>query len=77
MKRFIEKIVFFVANSLRADTSESSKRLFGALGFMCFILAIYIWRHDLVETLGWISAALLGLDVVMQGVSNIKSNKKK
>lgn len=75
MKQFVDKLMSFFANSLRAETPESSKRLFGAIGFMCFILAVFIWRHDIIELLGWISAGLLGLDVVTQVVSKMKKKK--
>jgi len=61
---FVTKFIFFVAHSLKTDTSESSKRLFGAIGFITAIVYIAIWGHDLIETLLYVSAALLGLETV-------------
>jgi cobalamin biosynthesis protein CobD/CbiB len=61
MKKFFDKVVRFVANALRSDKSESSKRLFGAIGFICSIVFIAIWSHSLFNELLYISVALLGL----------------
>ena len=61
---FINKALSFVANSLRATSAESSKRLFGAVGFVTAITYIAIWSHQLIETLLYVSAALLGLESI-------------
>ena len=61
---FVKKFILFVANSMKADTVESSKRLFGAIGFITALVYIAIWGHDLIETLLFVSAALLGLETV-------------
>ena len=61
---YINKFIFFIANSLKAEKPESSKRLFGAIGFICAIVFIAIWQHDLIETLLFVSATLLGLETV-------------
>ena len=67
MKKFINKLMSFVANSLRSDASESSKRLFGAVGFMASIIFIGIWAHGsdgLLNELMYVSVMLLGLETV-------------
>lgn len=61
---FLNKAISFVANSLRSSSSESSKRLFGAIGFITAIIYIAVWDHNLIETMLYVSAALLGLDSV-------------
>lgn len=61
---FLNKAISFVANSLRATSAESSKRLFGAIGFITAIIYIAIWSHPLIETLLYVSAALLGLEAI-------------
>jgi hypothetical protein len=58
---FLNKVISFVANSLRSSSSESSKRLFGAIGFITAIIYIAVWDHNLIEALLYVSAALLGL----------------
>ena len=64
MKKFIDKVILFVANALRAEKPESSKRLFGAVGFFVAMVYIAIWSHDLIETLLYVSTALLGLESI-------------
>lgn len=45
-----------------SDRAVSSKRLFGAFGFLlcCFIIAVF--RHDYVPELLYVSASLLGVE---------------
>lgn len=62
MKKFFDKLVRFVAQALRSNTDESSKRLFGAIGFICSIVFIAIWSHALFNELLYVSVALLGLE---------------
>ena len=64
MKKFFDKVVRFVAQALRSNTDESSKRLFGAIGFICSIVFIAIWSHALFDELLYVSAALLGLQSI-------------
>jgi hypothetical protein len=64
MKKFINKLLSFVANTLRSEKSESSKRLFGAIGFLASVAFIGIWVHDLIEELMYVSVMLLGLETV-------------
>jgi cobalamin biosynthesis protein CobD/CbiB len=64
MKKFFDKVVRFVAQALRSNTDESSKRLFGAIGFICSIIFIAIWSHALFNELLYVSVALLGLESV-------------
>jgi hypothetical protein len=54
----------FLRNIFTSDKPESSKRFFGAIGYISAIVAIFVWRHDLVETLLFVSAGLLGLDSI-------------
>jgi flagellar biogenesis protein FliO len=54
----------FIKGIFSSGTPESSKRLFGALGFICAIIFIAIWKRDLVETLLIVSASLLGLETL-------------
>lgn len=61
---FLNKVISFVANTLRAEKPESSKRLFGAVGFIVAMIYIAIWSHDLIETLLYVSTALLGLEAI-------------
>jgi formate/nitrite transporter FocA (FNT family) len=51
---------------MRSSAPESSKRLFGAIGFITAIIYIAVWGHELIETLLYVSAALLGLESITQ-----------
>lgn len=64
MKKFFDKLVHYVASSMRSNTDESSKRLFGGIGFICAIVFMAIWTHDLFQELLYVSAALLGLESI-------------
>ena len=69
MKKFLE----WLKNIHSSGTSESAKRLYGALGYVCAIVYIGIWRHDLIEMLLIVSATLLGLETIFN--SFIKNRK--
>ena len=71
---FFDKAISFIANSLRSTAPESSKRLFGAIGFVVAMVYIAIWAHPLIETLLYVSAALLGLEAVA-GIFNKTTTK--
>lgn len=68
MKKFI--IIFF--KSLFSELKEihssgsslSSKRFYGAIGFLCSIVFIAVWQHNLINELLFTSAALLGLGIL-------------
>lgn len=64
MKKFIDKFIKFVASSMRSNTDESSKRLFGAIGFICSIIFIAVWSHTLFNELLYVSVGLLGLETI-------------
>lgn len=72
MKKLFDKILSFVANSMRSTAPESSKRLFGAIGFIMAIIYIGIWGHNLFDTLLFISAALLGLEAITSTFNKTK-----
>lgn len=51
--------------SLFGDSNKlSSKRVFGAIGYLCAIAMIAIWKHELIQELLYTSAALLGLGIL-------------
>ena len=51
----------------------SSKRIFGAIGFVAFIvLLIMNYDNDSIKTLGYIASALLGLGTLETIMSNFK-----
>ena len=57
-------MIQFIKNIFSADKSESAKRFFGAIGFICAIVFIAIWAHNLIDELLYISAALIGLGIL-------------
>ena len=60
----MKKLGKFVTDMFSSETGVSSKRVFGALGFVCSIVYIAIWRHDLVEVLLITSASMIGLETI-------------
>ena len=54
----------FIKNIFTSGTPESSKRIFGGIGFICAIVFIAIWQRSLTDTLLFVSASLLGLETI-------------
>ena len=52
----------FIKGIFESDQPQSSKRVFGAIGFLTAIIFIAIWQHDLIQTLLLVSCGLLGLE---------------
>lgn len=61
----------WLKDMLSSEGNVSSKRVNGTIGFICFIIFVAIWRKDIIDLLGYISAGLLGLEAV----ANIFSKK--
>lgn len=60
----MKAIISFIKASLTKDSPESSKRLFGSIGFISAIVMITIWQHDLISELLFTSAGLIGLGIL-------------
>lgn len=60
MKTFWE----FFTGLFTSDKPQSSKRFFGAIGFLTAVVYIGVFKHDLIETLLFVSAALIGLETI-------------
>lgn len=54
----------FFINIFSTNTKESSKRFFGGIGFICSIIFIALWDKQLIETLLFVSASLVGLETL-------------
>lgn len=63
---YIKKFIEWLKNIHSSGTSESAKRLYGGIGYICSIVFIAIWRRDLIDTLLFISSALLGLETILR-----------
>lgn len=60
----MKKLIEFITNIFSSNSDVSSKRVFGALGFVCSIIFIGIWKRDMISELMLTSAALLGLGIL-------------
>ena len=60
MKNFFQ----FLKGLFESDKPQSSKRFFGAIGFICFIVFVAIWDRTLIDTLGFLSVSLIGLETI-------------
>ena len=54
----------FIKDMFNSESPTSSKRVFGAIGFLAATVKIIGWQPDLVETLLFTSATLIGLDAM-------------
>ena len=54
----------FIKNMLSNGTAESSKRVFGGIGFLCAIIFIALWKRELIDTLLITSASMIGLAAI-------------
>jgi len=64
MKNCIIKILSAIKEIHSYRNSLSSKRFYGAIGFLCSIVFIAIWQHELINELLFTSAALLGIGIL-------------
>lgn len=60
----MKNLLTFLKNLFLSDKAESSKRFFGAIGFICFIVFVAVWDHSLIDTLGFLSVSLIGLETI-------------
>lgn len=57
-------MINFIKGIFTTGSPESSKRVFGGIGFICAILFIALWNRQLTDTLLFVSASLLGLETI-------------
>ena len=63
----------FFLNIFRKDSPESCKRVFGAIGFVVFIIYVGVFDHNLIDTLGYLSAGLIAGGMAETIFSKLKS----
>lgn len=55
----------------------SSKRVYGAIGFMsCLIMSLVTENADLIEVIIYVSAGMIGLDTVVKALNKSKDEDK-
>ena len=69
----MKKLFNFIANIFRKDSPESCKRFFGAIGFVVFIVYVGVFDHNLIDTLGYLSAGLIAGGMAETIFSKLKS----
>ena len=75
MKTYIDKFLIFLKGIFSSTDPTSSKRFFGAIGYISAIVFIALWQKDLIETLLYVSAMLIGLDTVTNLIGKFKKDK--
>ncbi len=60
MKQFVR----FFRDIHTARSAVSSKRFYGGVGFVCSVVFVAIWQHELVDELLYTSAGLIGFDTL-------------
>lgn len=66
----------FVKDIYQSDKPASSKRFFGSIGFICAIVFIGVWKHDLIAELMYVSAGMITADKVINAFTRNKNNVK-
>ncbi len=59
----MKKIFNFFKEIYDSASSTSSKRFFGSIGFIVYLVYIGVFDHALISQLGILSTALLGLGI--------------
>lgn len=57
-------MIQFIKDMFSSDNPTSSKRVFGAIGFIAAIVKIVGWQPELTETLLFTAATLIGLEAI-------------
>lgn len=57
-------MITFLKNLFLKNKPESSKRFFGAVGFIAATLVICIFKQNLIDQLLYTSAALMGMGIL-------------
>ena len=68
-------MINFIKNIFTSGTAESSKRVFGGIGFICAIIFIALWQRQLTDTLLFVSSALLGLETIFNKLTFFNKSK--
>ena len=62
--KFLKDFYLFLKNMNSSGVAESSKRFYGGIGWLIACVYIVGWKPDLVETMLYVSAAMIGLETV-------------
>lgn len=62
--KYLDAFLKFIRDLFIKDKPTSSKRFFGAIGFITVMIFIALWDHELINELMYTSAALIGLDSI-------------
>lgn len=66
----------FIIDIFSSSSPTSSKRVFGAVGWIASIVFIAIWERELIAEMMYISAALIGLDTLKSGLLGLRKDTK-
>jgi hypothetical protein len=70
------KIKEVLKSIFSSDQSLSSKRVFGAIGFIASVIIIWTIKPEFVDYLLTVSASLLGLETITRIFKKNESNKE-
>jgi hypothetical protein len=59
----MQKIINFIDAIFSSDSGKSSKRFFGAIGFITAIIGIMIYKQEYLNEVLYASCALMGLGI--------------
>ena len=71
----ISKFFTFLKGIYSSTDPTSSKRFFGSIGYICAVVFIALWQKDLIETLLYVSAMLIGLETVTNLIGKFSKPK--
>lgn len=71
----MKKFFTFLENVYNKDSTESSKRFFGSIGFLVSIVYIAIWDRTLIFELLCVSAGMVGFDAIVEMIKYFRKKK--
>lgn len=70
------KKLFQIIKDIHSGKGEiSAKRVYGGIGFLACVIAIVIFKRDLLSELLYTSATMIGLDTIRQIAKQNKSDQ--
>ena len=77
MKTLFNRLLHYLKGVHSSGTSESAKRFYGGIGWVCVLVYVPIFDRDLIGELMIVSASLIGLETAKSLLSDLINGIKK
>lgn len=71
----MKQLIKFIGGIFSSGTPESGKRVFGAIGYIVALWVISNYHQELINQVLYISAGLLGLESLTNGIEKLINKK--